>query len=306
MATSLGAYAITIGFATLAGAALAVNGYLEQREASSKPEQGRFKIRLMEQLVTDRVWLLAMAFGFLSYVFQAVALAFGPLSMVQPLVLSELIFAVPFSIRRHHRRMGVREWVGILSVAGGLAVGLVAASPRRGNPLPDIVPWAITIGVVAVLAAAAVLGGRRLRGPAQASILAIAAASVLGLQSAFLDSATSLADARFVELFTHWQGYAIVPATVIGIWLMQVAYQAGPLAASMPVVDAFQPSVAIAIGVVLFGEPIATGTWNLVGTGFGLAMFFCGIVLLDTSPLVRKIQRLEQEEREGADRESAA
>jgi uncharacterized membrane protein len=79
---------------------------------------------------------------------------------------------------------------------------------------------------------------------------------------------------------------------------MQSAYQAGPLAASMPVVDAAEPSVAIALGIALFGEQVATGTWNLLGTGVGLAGFFVGIVLLDTSPLVRRMQKQERAGRE--------
>jgi predicted Kef-type K+ transport protein len=82
---------------------------------------------------------------------------------------------------------------------------------------------------------------------------------------------------------------------------MQSAYQAGPLAASMPVVDAAEPSVAIVIGIALFGEHVATGVWNLVGAGLGLGAFFVGIVLLDTSPLVARIQRREKKQREEAE-----
>ena len=291
-------YAVSIVAALVAGGCLAATGVLQQKEASKQPEDESLSPHLMLRLVKDRTWLVGMLFGVLSYAFQGVALAFGPLAVVQPVVLSELIFAVPISVRRHKMRMGPREWAGVWSVAGGLAVGIVSSSPHAGNPLPGLVKWGIAIGVVALLTGLTLLAGRQVGGPVRASLFAFGAATVLALQSAFLAATTAVMREGIVSLFTHWEPYALVPATAVGILLMQSAYQAGPLAASMPVVDAAEPSVAIALGIALFGEQVATGTWNLLGTGVGLAGFFVGIVLLDTSPLVRRMQKQERAGRE--------
>lgn len=283
--------------ALLAGLCLAATGVLQQREASRSSGKS-LSFALLWDLARDRVWLAGIATGVLSYAFQGVALAFGPLAVVQPVVLSELLFAVPISVRRHGLRLGRREWAAVLAVAAGLAVGIASSAPSAGNPLPPLHSWLIAIAGVAVVTGVAVAVGRTMQGPARASLFALGSATVLALQSAFLASMTTLMKQDFIQIFTHWESYALVPSTAVGILLMQSAYQAGPLAASMPVVDACEPSVAIVLGVALFDEHVASGAWNLAGTAVGLALFFFGVVRLDTSRLVRRIQRIEESERE--------
>jgi hypothetical protein len=74
----------------------------------------------------------------------------------------------------------------------------------------------------------------------------------------------------------------------------------------MPVMDAVLPTVAIALGVGLFGEPIRTSWWGLAGASAGLALLITGIVALDTSRVVRRQQQLEKKEQEHADREQGS
>jgi hypothetical protein len=81
---------------------------------------------------------------------------------------------------------------------------------------------------------------------------------------------------------------------------VQNAYQAGPLAASMPVMDAVLPTVAIALGVGLFKEPIRTSWWGLAGASTGLALLIIGIVALDTSGAVRRQHQVEEKEKKQA------
>ncbi len=82
------------------------------------------------------------------------------------------------------------------------------------------------------------------------------------------------------------------------MFLVQNAYQAGPLAASMPVMDAVLPMVSIGLGVGLFGEHVRTTAWGLAGAAAGIVALVVGIVLLDTSPIVRRQQRQERKERQ--------
>lgn len=79
------------------------------------------------------LWMVGIAVAFASYFFQALALAFGPLALVQPLVVTELVFAVPISARLQHQRLGVREWASRIAVSAGLAVAMTAADPSGGN-----------------------------------------------------------------------------------------------------------------------------------------------------------------------------
>ena len=283
--------------AIAAGMALAATGVLQQRAASSRPTDEQFSLPMLARLARNKIWLAGLGAAVLSYGFQAVALTFGPLALVQPLVVSELLFAVPISAKLRGIHLGRREWTAILVVVAGLAIGIACADPRKANPLVPITLWAGALGGIALLVALAVLIGRQLSGPAKASLFALAGASTMALQSALYKATISALERDKLGVFLHWQAYALIITSFLGLYLVQNAYQAGPLAASMPVMDAVLPTVGIALGIGLFGEPIRTSWWGLAGASAGLALLIIGIVVLDTSPAVRRQHRLEQREK---------
>ncbi|RCW43232.1 hypothetical protein DFQ14_107121 [Halopolyspora algeriensis] len=292
---------ISIIAALAAGACFAAGGVLQQREASTAPEGESLSPRLLLDLARDKVWLGGIAATAGSFLFKAIALAFGPLTLVQPLIVSELLFAVPVSVRRHRLRLGPREWSGIVAVGGGLILGIIAASPSRGDVLPPLSSWAAMLGAIVVLMAVSLLIGRRLSGPARASTFALAAVALLATQSALLAATVALFKQGIVTAFTAWQPYAMAVTSIVGLMLVQSAYQAGPLAASMPVMDTANPVISIAIGVLVFGESINTGVWHLAGAAGGLALLLTGIIVVDTSPLVHRVQQVEQQQQAETD-----
>ena len=293
--------AIAATSAVVAGGLLAATGVLQQRAASRRPTKESLSFRLLVSLARDRTWLAGLGTGFASYGFQALALAFGPLALVQPIFLCELLFAVPYSVRANHLTLHGREWIGLLCVPAGLAVGIVAAHPRMGNALPALSSWGAAIAGVTLVAGVTVLAGRRATGAPRSSLFACAGATVMALQSALLDATVSLMKQRELGVFVAWQPYLLIVATAFGVLLVESAYQAGPLAASMPVIDAVEPSVAIAMGVTLFGERVNAGPPDLLGTAAGLVAFLVGIVLLDTSPVVHRLQGRQEASREDGD-----
>jgi hypothetical protein len=132
-----------------------------------------------------------------------------------------------------------------------------------------------------------VIGSRYVTGPAKASLIALAAGIVMGTQSVLLDATVDRFDEGAAEVFTAWQTYLLVAASIGGLLLIQSAFQgAGPLAASMPVIDATKPAVAITVGVGLFHETVRVGLPAVAVTAAGAAFLLAGIVLLDTFPLL--------------------
>lgn len=285
--------AVAIVTALLAGASFAAGGVLQQREASARPEGEVLTFRLLLDLAHDGIWWLGIGFAFLSYVLEAIALSYGPLVLVQPLIVSELLFALPISVRWRGMRMGWREWLGTASVAAGLAVGIACASPGAGRAEAPVAQWALALAVVGGTGAAAVFAGRSTRGPARSSLFAVGAALALGTQAALLKSTIVHFEHGLLTALESWQLWGMVAAALIGLLLVQSAYEAGPLASSMPVVDAVQPAVAIVFGISLFHEHIRTGAW-LGGIALALAVLFAGIVVLDTSPLIQCLQRAQR------------
>jgi drug/metabolite transporter (DMT)-like permease len=283
--------AIAIVAALAAGACFALGGVLQQRAASTRPEGESLSFRLIVDLATEPMWLLGIGFAICSYGLEALALSFGPLVLVQPLIVTELLFALPMSVRWAGSHMTTRDWLGTLAVGGGLTLGLVCASPGAGRPAAPVGQWGLALGIAAGLAALAVLAGRHERGSvARPSLYALAAALVLGCQAALLKATIPRFELGFVVALESWEIWAMAAAAILGLLLVQSAYQSGPLAATMPVVDAVDPAVAIAFGVTLFHEQIRTGPY-LVGVIVGLLGLLAGIWLLDTSPTVQCLQR---------------
>ncbi|MGH9088149.1 MAG: DMT family transporter [Acidimicrobiales bacterium] len=285
--------------AVLAGASFATGGVLQQHAASTRPEGEALSFRLLVDLAHDRLWWLGIGFAFLSYVLESLALAYGPLVLVQPLIVSELLFALPISIRWQGMRMGRREWAGTALVTCGLALGLVAAAPGQGRSDAPLADWVVGLTGVVVLAVLAVALGRCGRGPVRSSLYAVAAALVLGVQAALLKATIARFEHGLVAALTDWHLWAMVAASIVGLLLVQSAYESGPLATSMPVVDSVDPAVAIVFGILLFHEPVRGGSW-LIGIFAGAAFLLAGIIVLDTSPLIQCIQRLEGAQRAGS------
>ena len=286
--------------AVLAGLCIATGGVLQQRAASRRPSDERMSVALMRHLVADRTWLLGIGCAVLSYAFQAVALTFGPLTLVQPLVVSELLFAVPVSVRLRNLRLRSRDWLACAAIVVGLALGIIAANPGKGDPIQSILVWAPALAVVALLVAGCLAAAKTARGPVKASMFALAGAVTMGLQSALYDATIAVIRHDTWHVFIVWQTYALIIASFLGLFLIQNAFQSGPLAASTPVIDAVLPMVAIGLGIGLFHESVRTTAFGLAGAGIGIVLLLVGIVALDTSPVVRKEQRIEEQEREEA------
>ncbi|MEU9353686.1 DMT family transporter [Streptomyces griseoloalbus] len=270
-----------------AGVCFAVAGVLQQWAAAGRPDAEAFTARLLGHLARDRVWRYGIGLAVVAYGFQSLALAFGPLSLVQPLIVAELVFAVPLSARLHRLRLERREWSGTLAVAVGLALALVSARPHGGDPrAAGLLPWLLAVGVIAAVVCGALATARVLAGPWRASATALAAGAVMGTQSVLLAATVDRLRHGLLTALTAWQTYALVAASVGGLLLIQSAFQQGPLAASMTVLDATEPVVAVTVGVLLFDEAIHTGWPVSAVTVAGLALVAAGIASLDTSPVI--------------------
>ncbi|MEW2078880.1 DMT family transporter [Streptomyces sp. NPDC013433] len=279
--------AIAVLASLAAGVCFAVAGVMQQWAAAARPDAEALTARLLGRLARDPLWLCGIGLAVVAYGFQSLALAFGPLSLVQPLIVAELVFAVPLSARLYRLRLGRREWSGTLAVAAGLALALLSARPHGGDPrAAGLLPWLLAVGAVAAVVCGALAAARVLSGPWRASATALAAGAVMGTQSVLLAATVDRLRHGLPTALAAWQTYALVAASVGGLLLIQSAFQQGPLAASMTVLDATEPVVAVAMGTLLFDETIRTGWPVSAATLTGLALVVAGIAALDTSPVI--------------------
>ena len=290
--------AIVAAFAAALGFALA--SVWQQQAAASIPAKTALSLRLLLTLARRPIWLAGMGAGVGSIGLQAFALAYGPLTLVQPLLVTDLVFAVLLGMRRSRQRLGMREWAGMLAVVAGLAVFLLIARPYQGNPDPPDVVWLVIGGLALVAVGAAVAGGRSPVGVRRAILLAAAAGTLFGLQSALLRTVSVRLGRDLLQTLTSWHPYALAVVAVAGVLCSQSAFQAGPVAVSLPVIDTLEPSVAILIGAVAFGEHLTYSPGAIVLELVSGAVIIAGVIVLDRSPVILGLQ---QQQATGGDRE---
>jgi drug/metabolite transporter (DMT)-like permease len=272
------------------GASFAAANVMQQRTARRLDADDRVRPSLLLVLIRHPLWLAGFAASGLGFGLQALALSLAPIVLVQPLIVTELIFALPLAAWASGVRLGRREWSGALLVAGGLAAFLAVAQPREGSDAPGQLVWIAVVGGVALAVAIVLVLAPRRRGIGRTSALGASAGLCFGLMSALTKSFTDLIHEHGPLAVAHWQPWVLVVVAICGLILGQSAFQAGPLAVSLPLIDVLEPLVAGTIAVVAFGEQVAHGMGAVAGLLVAGLAVVAGVVTLDRSPLVQQAQ----------------
>ena len=203
------------------------------------------------------VWLLGTVVSTSGLVLHVVALQRGQLSVVQPLLVSGLLFALPLAALFDRRRLVLAQagWAGLVVV--GLALFLVSAQPAAGRPVANTVHLALIGGLIAAIATAAVLTGV-VRPHHRAALWALAGGCGYGLVAVLLKQCLGQVSLGASELLGSWELYALPLVGLTAVAINQAAFNAGPLASSLPVLTITDPVVAIVAGAILFGEETAS------------------------------------------------
>ena len=273
-------------FAIAAAAVSATAGVLQRLGLESAPAGTAMRLGLLAHALRRRVWVLGFALLLLQFVLQATALRFGQLSVVQPLLTTDLLFLVAILAVCFHRRLGWRELAGSAFVVAGLAAFLVLAAPATGKGLPDGRGWGVVTAATVVLAAGMVVGTRW--GPRwwRAAAFGVAASLLFAYNAALTKATTTLITTGWGHVFTHWEPYAIGLTGLAGFFLLQNALHAGPIAASRTTMVIVNPLASIVIGVTVFSEHLRTGPGYVVGEVLALLVLCAGAFALVQSPLV--------------------
>jgi drug/metabolite transporter (DMT)-like permease len=258
--------AAAIAVALVAALLFAVGFVMQQRAAAEVPDEESLGLGLVRRLVRRPVWLVGSGADTLGYVAQAAALGLGSLVLVQPLLATSLLFALPLGAWWAKRRLRRSDAAWALALTVGLAVFLVAGEPTEGVDRADVTEWLIAAAVLAPITGACVLAAARSRGSARAVLLAVATGILYGVTAALTKGVVSLLDDGIVGVVTSWEPYALVATAGLGTYLQQAAFQAGDLAQSLPAVSVLEPVVAVILGVSLLQEELqADGLeWALI------------------------------------------
>jgi drug/metabolite transporter (DMT)-like permease len=274
--------AAALVFATLSALSNACAAVLQRLAVVDRTSTtARSVWRTAVDLVCQPVWLLGGLFLVATFGFQALALYFGPLSVVQPVLVLELIFTLGLRVFLLHDGIASRTWSAALVICLGLAAFLVLASPSEGTHVPSAGQWILAVSTRG-LAVLVLLALSRYGSPARrAALFGAATAIVWSVDAALVKQTVDvLAHGGLPGLFTHWPLYAMIATGVLGTVLLQGAYAVGPLAASQATLLIVDPLASIALGIELFHEQLNTGPGYVLGAVVSLAVLGVGVVML--------------------------
>ncbi|CAM5642382.1 DMT family transporter [Streptomyces griseomycini] len=261
-------------------------GFVLQQNAAQRAPLGDFlSPRLLLDLARVPRWLGGTALMVAGMGLGAAALGQGELSLVEPLLATNLLFALALSRHQTRQALGRRGWAGLVLLAGGVTAFVGAGRPSGGHaPADPLRHWLIIGGMVglALLLTGCARRTRLTRGPV---LLALAAGLLYGVQDALTRmSGQRFAEGGLAELLTGWQPYAVPALGVTGLVLVQSAFETAPLRMSLPALTAAQPLAGIVCGVGFLGDRLRTDTGALTWEAGGLAAIVAGIVLLGVHP----------------------
>ena len=272
-------------FALLAGLANALNVVMQHVASIGDPEHDK-GWRFVRYLVSNPLWLLGWVALAGAFVFQAIALHNGAMSVVQPLLVTELIFALVLRWVWLHQSIRPVTWSAAACTCVALAVFIAISEPSSSGTVPTSGAWVgATIAVAGTSGLLALLG---LRGTPRrrAAVLGASASMLWALVATFIKATTdTLSQFGVSGMFTHWPVYALAVSGLVADLLNQAALHVGPLSTSQPFLVIVDPIVSIALSVWVFGETFNPDAVRLAVGSFAFAAMCVAVaVLTRTAP----------------------
>jgi drug/metabolite transporter (DMT)-like permease len=240
--------------ALLAAVAYAASSLLEQRAASEVPDELALRPGLLWRLVRRPMWLGGLVADWTGFGLQAAALGMGSLILIQPVLCTGLLFALPVGAAWQGRRLARRDWIGAIALTAGLGVFLAVGNPTEGKDFATTHAWVLAAAVLVPAVVLCTVAAMRTRNAARALLLALATALIYSLTAVLTKSAVTELGEGLDAFFTSWEPYAGVAAGAVAMLLNQSAFQAGDLQASLPMLTAVEPIVGSILGFLMLDE----------------------------------------------------
>jgi drug/metabolite transporter (DMT)-like permease len=272
--------------ALMAAGLFAVASALQHRSAGlvsgtgGPVELGRFVVATARH----PFWLLGSVADVVGLALHAFALKEGPLTLVQPLLVTGVVFALPLRQLLERRRPGRAELLWAAALAIGLVVFLLAATPANGTTsAPDPIPTVVSAAAIAIGMAICAVVGWRTDGERSAATLGVGAGLAFAGTAGLLKQVMDELGHGLGSVVTTWPLYVLLVVGAAGLVLNQLAFRAGPLRASLPAITTVDPIASLVIGVAVFDEHFRRTAVAITGETIGLAIVVAAVLALTRS-----------------------
>jgi drug/metabolite transporter (DMT)-like permease len=246
-------------------------------------------VNLFSRLVRHPLWVLGWCTNLLGFVVQAAALHFGSVALVQPLLVTQLLFAMPLSTAWARRWPVFVEWLGVILISGGVATFVLVrevAPVGGGADRPKVILAGLCAAVLVAALVVAAAGRPQL---VHATLVSVAAGLCFAMSAVLMKLTTDdLLHRGVLATAMDWPGYSLAVSTLVGLVLEQSAFATGSLSAAVAAMTITNPLASYLVGVLAFRvtPPRSAGALAaLAGSG---ALLFVGVLALSRSPTVRR------------------
>jgi drug/metabolite transporter (DMT)-like permease len=266
--------------ALVAAFLFALAATLQQKGALNLPTLSLADPMSLVRLAGQTTWLIGTLALFTGYLLQAGALDRGRLSIIQPLLVTTVVFALPLGYFMTSQHVGRREVTGAVAIIIGLGLFVSFGDPAGGNENASNSQWAIAIGLLSLLSVLTLVFGRGGPLPMKAAVYGTVAGVLFGLSSALTKPTLNYLHESVGTMLSHWECYALAVAGVLGFVLQQVSLGTGRLAPSVATVSVANPLVGILIGILLLDERLSRPGWHILVAVVGLGLALVGAVVI--------------------------
>lgn len=272
---------------------IATGDVLQQRAAQRITDRAVGSVELFANLLRSQRWWWGTLLLAASIALQVVALGEGSVLLVQALLMSSVLFALPLNARLSHRTVTGGEWVWAALLTAAVVVVVVVGNPQAGHSGASLRTWAVVAIVLGPLLVGCVVAGRIRGGVVAAVLFAFVSGALWGAFAALTKEVVARLGDGLGAVTRAPELYACILVALGGVVWSQAAFRAGPLTASMPTLQVSQPVVAAVLGVVVLGETLNTGRAGMIALVAAASVMTAAIIKLARVEAVATRDRAE-------------
>jgi drug/metabolite transporter (DMT)-like permease len=238
---------------------IAIGDVIHQRTAHEVTDEPVSHVELFMRLLRDGQWWLGSIVAAVGFALQAAALGLGSVLLVQALLVTSLLFALPISARLSHRRVTRWEWTWAALLAAAVAVIVTVGNPTAGHSRASLETWTAVIAVLGPALVLCVVGARIWSGAVSAVLLAVVSGALWGLFAVLTKGVVDRLDDGLWALLRTPELYVWVLVAIAGTSWQQSSFRAGALTATLPTMTVAEPVVGSVLGIVVLGETLRPG-----------------------------------------------
>ena len=264
---------------------------LQQQTAEQEPTRYFLHLKLITELIRQPRWLAGIGVMTAGYVLSAYTFDNLQLTLAEPLLATNLLWALVVAIPLAGVRPRKSEIVGAVLLAAGVgALSSARLVGAGGDHIGSAAYWPAAAGIGAI-ALFLVRAGLRQSGQRRGTLTGLAAGLIFGISDALTRSTLLIRDHHGIgAVLTSWPAYALLAAGLLALWLMESSFSVAPLHASLPGITAGEPVVGILLGDVVFGDVIRITPALLALQAAGLVALVVGVILVARAPGLSEIR----------------